>query len=62
MAQYKCSCSDDIVDATGVRIRFIDGEARHDIKCEKCGEYMDVANPKTGVPSLGRMNKLGQSY
>jgi RNase P subunit RPR2 len=54
MAQYKCSCNDEIVEATNVRIRFIDDEARHDIKCEKCGEYMDVANPKTGVPSFRR--------
>lgn len=61
MAQYKCSCNDEIVEATNVRIRFIDNEARHDIKCEECGEYMDIANPKTGAPNF-RRNRLGQVF
>ena len=29
--------------------------------CE-CGSQMKLTNPKKGLPSLGRMNKLGSSY
>ena len=29
--------------------------------CE-CGFQMKLTNPKSGVPNLGRMNKLGSSY
>jgi hypothetical protein len=46
---------------SGVSIRFGDNGAYHDIKCP-CGKYMQLKNPKTGVPSLGRMDKLGRSY
>jgi len=31
----------------------IDGKARHDIKCP-CGEYMELKDPKEGVPSFKR--------
>ena len=34
---------------------YVEGE------CE-CGSQMKLTNPKSGVPSLGRMNKLGSSY
>ena len=53
MADYKCECGSE-KDATSVRIRIIDGEARHDIKCDECGKYMEFANPKSGVPSFKR--------
>jgi hypothetical protein len=46
---------------SGVSIKFGDNGAYHDIKCP-CGKYMQLKNPKTGVPSLGRMDKLGRSY
>ena len=48
-------------EKSGVSIKFIDGAVRHDIKCE-CGEYMTLKDPKSGMPSFGRMNSLGQSY
>lgn len=57
MATYKCSCGEE-KEASGVRIRFVDDKVRHDIKCE-CGEYMEIANPKSGVPSF-RSNRYGQ--
>lgn len=60
MASYKCECGSE-KDATGVRIRIIDGEARHDIKCDECGKYMDISNPKSGVPSF-RSNRYGQVF
>ena len=28
----------------------------------KCGEQMEIKNPKDGVPLLGRMNSHGQSF
>lgn len=61
MAKYKCECSDEIVDAASVKIKMIDDKVRHDIKCEGCGKYMDLHNPKTGAPSF-RSNRYGQVY
>ena len=53
MADYICTCSDHTQSKTGVSIRMIDGKARHDIKCP-CGEYMELKDPKEGVPSFKR--------
>jgi len=61
MAEYICGCMEHEESKSGVSIRFGDNGAYHDIKCP-CGEYMTLKNPKSGVPSLGRMNKFGQSY
>jgi len=62
MAEYICKCDKKHEESkSGVSIKFGDDGAYHDIKCP-CGKYMEVKNPKTGVPSLGRMNKWGQSY
>ena len=53
MAEYKCECNDEVVDKSGVTIRIVEGKgAVHDVICEKCGEYMELANPKTGCPSF----------
>jgi hypothetical protein len=60
MANYICGCGKED-SRSGVSIKFIDGAVRHDIKCE-CGEYMTLKDPKSGMPKLGRMNSLGQSY
>ena len=38
----------------------LEGKARHEIKCS-CGEYMELANPKSGAPSF-RSNRWGQVY
>ena len=62
MAEYKCECSDDVVDKSGVTIRYIEGEGViHDVKCEKCEKYMDLANPKSGAPGF-RSNRYGQTF
>jgi len=62
MAEYKCSCNDDIVEKSGVTIRFIEGKgAVHDIKCSECDEYLELANPKSGAPSF-RANRFGQTF
>jgi hypothetical protein len=57
MAKYKCECGGE-KDASGVKIKFVDGKVRHEIACE-CGKYMELANPKTGAPSF-RSNRYGQ--
>jgi hypothetical protein len=62
MADYKCEVCGDVVEKTGVTIRYIAGKgAIHDVQCEECGEYMELANPKSGVPSF-RSNRYGQTY
>jgi hypothetical protein len=58
MAKYICGCTEHEEEKTNVGIKFIDGRARHDIKCP-CGQYMELADPKTGMPSFKR-NRLGQ--
>ena len=53
MAEYKCKCNDEVIDKSGVTIRHIEGEGViHDVQCEKCEEYMELANPKSGYASL----------
>ena len=59
MAMYKCPCG-KTKEASGVSIKFIDGKARHEVKCE-CGEYMELSNPKSGAPSF-RSNRYGQVF
>jgi len=62
MADYKCECNDEVVSQSSVTIRYIEGEGIvHDIQCDKCNKYMDLANPKTGMPGFGNMHR-GQSY
>ena len=61
MAEYKCECDEHELECSSVVIRMIYGKATHDIKCP-CGKYMELSNPKTGIASLGRMNKNGSSY
>lgn len=62
MAKYICECEKKHEeDKSGVTIKFVDGKAQHQIQCP-CGKHMGLKDPKSGVPSLGRMNSLGQSY
>jgi len=62
MAEYKCKCSKGTISKSGVTIKYVEGEgAVNDIQCEKCGENMELANPKTGAPSF-RSNRFGQTY
>ena len=61
MADYKCECNEHELECSGVVIRIIEGKATHDVKCP-CGKYMKLSNPKTGIASLGRMDRNGSSY
>ena len=62
MAEYICKCDKKHEEnKSGVTIKFGDDGAYHDIKCP-CGKYMELKNPKTGAPKLGRMDSLGRSY
>tara|TARA_R110002020_G_scaffold47639_3_gene135465 strand:- start:258 stop:443 length:186 start_codon:yes stop_codon:yes gene_type:complete len=61
MAEYKCKCNDEVVEKSGVTIKYIEGEgAIHDVKCD-CGEFMKLANPKSGIASF-RANRYGQTF
>ena len=43
-------------------MKVVNGEVvTPEAECE-CGGVMQNTSPKKGVPSLGRMNNLGQSY
>lgn len=53
MAKYICKCCDHEEEKTNVSIRFGNDGAYHDIKCP-CGKYMELKDPKTGVPSFRR--------
>ena len=45
MAEYKCEVCGDVVEKTGVTIRYIEGKgAINDIQCEECGEYVSQDN------------------
>jgi|TARA_R110002153_G_scaffold1031_1_gene4843 hypothetical protein len=62
MAEYKCDCNDKVVDKSGVTIKYIEGEGViHEVKCEDCGKYMTLANPKSGAPGF-RSNRFGQTF
>lgn len=62
MADYKCEACDNVVDKTGVTIRYVEGKgAVNDIQCEECGGDMTLANPKSGAPSF-RSNRFGQTF
>jgi hypothetical protein len=54
MADYICKCDKKHEESkSGVSIKFGPDGAYHDIKCP-CGKYMEIKNPKTGVPSFKR--------
>ena len=53
MAKYICKCSEHEEEKSGVSIRFDGDGAYHDIKCP-CDKYMELKEPKTGVPSFKR--------
>ena len=37
MAEYKCDCNDEVIDKSGVTIKYIEGEGViHDVKCKGC--------------------------
>ena len=54
MADYICKCDKEHEESkSGVSIKFGGDGAFHDIKCP-CGKYMELKNPKEGVPSFKR--------
>lgn len=58
MSKYKCECGIEKDHKGEVSIKVIDGEVRHDVKCE-CGKYMELFEKKVGVPSF-KSNRWGQ--
>ena len=61
MGKYICPCDKEAKDVKGVTIKIVDNKAVHDVKCS-CDKYMELSDPKAGIPGLGRMNKYGSSY
>ena len=61
MSKYICECSDHEEEISKVTVSFKNGKLISSAQCP-CGKTMDPATPKTGFPSLGRMNKSGSSY
>ena len=59
---YKCKCNDEVKKVTKSVIKYVENKGFiHDVKCEKCGEYMDLINEATGYPSIGGMDRFGRS-
>lgn len=61
MSKYICDCLDHEEEISRVTMSFENGELVSSAKCP-CGKTMELVNPKTGFPSLGRMNNSGSSY
>tara|TARA_R110000796_G_scaffold70499_1_gene160330 strand:+ start:149 stop:334 length:186 start_codon:yes stop_codon:yes gene_type:complete len=61
MAKYKCNCLDHEEEISEVTISVKNGEVVSSAQCP-CGQAMEPSDPKTGFPSLGRMNRNGSSY
>lgn len=59
MAKYICGSCANEQEARNVSIRILDGEARADVRCDKCNEYMKLKNPKSGIPSF-KSNRWGR--
>jgi len=61
MSKYQCNCLDHEEEISKVTIKVEDGKVVSSAKCP-CGQEMKLSNPKTGFPSLGRMNRNGSSF
>ena len=59
MAKFICSKCDREQEGHNVSIKVIEGEVRHDIKCDECGGYMTPKTTKVGMPSF-RSTRYGQ--
>jgi len=59
MAKFICNDCSHEQEGRNTSIKILDGEARHDIKCDECGGYMNLKEPKSGMPSF-KANRWGQ--
>ena len=60
MPLYKCKCGAVELLANRVTIKIVEGKAVHNITCLDCGEYLKLANPKSGECAGFTSNKYGQ--
>ena len=61
MAKYKCKCKKTTIEVANVTIRVIAGlGCIHDVRCDGCGEYMELADPKNGECAGFTSNNMGQ--
>ena len=61
MSKYICECLDHEEEISKVTMSVENGKIVSSAQCP-CGKTMEPATPRTGFPSLGRMNKSGSSY
>jgi hypothetical protein len=59
MATFLCSCDKKKIEFLKYTVRVIDGKARPDLDCEKCGEPLKMISEKKGFPSF-KSNSTGQ--
>mgnify|MGYP003146211478 CR=1 FL=1 len=51
--KYKCHECDTEKEVYKVTCRYIEGKGIvHDVQCDKCDDYMEHVNPKTGAPKF----------
>lgn len=62
MPDFKCKCSPgEVVTVSRCTIKYVAGKGIvHDVNCEKCKEYMELANPKNGECAGFSSNNMGQ--
>lgn len=59
MTEFKCPECKATKEVQSVTIKMIEGEIRHDVKCDKCDSWMKLAVEKTGCAGF-TSNQFGQ--
>ena len=59
MATFLCTCENKKIEILKFTVRVIDGKARPDLDCQKCGKPLKMISEKTGFPSF-KSNATGQ--
>ena len=62
MPIFKCHCSpEEEVTVSSCTIKYVAGKGIvHDVNCELCGEFMELAYPKDGECAGFSSNNMGQ--
>jgi len=62
MPLFKCECTPgEEIKVSYCTIKYVEGKGIvHDVNCVKCGEFMELANPKLGECAGFTSNNMGQ--
>ena len=62
MPDFKCKCTPgEIREVSVCTLKFVEGHGWiNDVVCEKCLNFMELANPKVGQCAQFTSNKYGQ--